>query len=98
MNNEIKLKKKTPNALLTFSCDISFLSPLCCQTLLKSMSHYVNVLDSFCNSDDVGNTAVPLEKLNELQSRYVTLRVQLPHNENITSFLFHLTILSQSDK
>lgn len=78
------MKWKSPNALLT-------LSSLCFQTLFKDVSHYVNIVDSFPNTDDAGNTVVPLEMLNELQRRYVTLQVQSPHIENIRSRYFILT-------
>lgn len=72
----------------TYSFKIFFLSSLCVQALFEGMSHYVNVLDSFCNSHDGGSTAVPLEKLNELQRRYLTLKIHLPHIENIRSCSF----------
>lgn len=40
------------------------------------MSHYINIVDTFPNMDDMGNTVVPLEKFNELKRRYVTINVQ----------------------
>lgn len=42
------------------------------QTLIKEMSHHVNILDTYHNMDDSGNVVVPLEKFDEIKRRYVT--------------------------
>lgn len=49
-------------------------SNFCCfilQTLIKEMSHHVNILDTYRNMDDSGNVVVPLEKFDEIKRRYV---------------------------
>lgn len=69
---------------------------LCFQTLFKDVSHYVNILDSFRYSVDAGNAAVPLEILNELQRRYVTLQVRRPHIENMSCYFILTNDLSFS--
>jgi len=50
---------------------------VCCflQTLIKEMSHFVNILDTFHNMDDLGNVLVPLVKFDEIKRRCVTYLV-----------------------
>ncbi|XP_062267756.1 nesprin-1 isoform X1 [Platichthys flesus] len=45
------------------------------KTLIKELSHYVNILDEYHNVDASGNLAVPLEKFNEIKRRVTHVRV-----------------------
>ncbi|XP_060907682.1 nesprin-2-like isoform X3 [Labrus mixtus] len=45
------------------------------KTLIKEMSHHVNILDTFKNMDVSGNLVVPLEKFDEVKRRLTNIRV-----------------------
>ncbi|XP_059211817.1 nesprin-1 [Centropristis striata] len=45
------------------------------KTLIKEMSHHVNIIDSYHNMDDSGNEVVPLEKFEEIKRRLTHIRV-----------------------
>ncbi|XP_037606336.1 nesprin-2-like isoform X2 [Sebastes umbrosus] len=45
------------------------------KTLIKEMSHHVNILDTFSNMDDLENVVVPLEKFDEIKRRLTHIRV-----------------------
>ncbi|XP_041832728.1 nesprin-2-like [Melanotaenia boesemani] len=45
------------------------------KTLIKEMNHYVKILDTHHNTDDVGNVAVPPEKLEEIKNRLTSIRI-----------------------
>ncbi|XP_054474146.1 nesprin-2-like [Anoplopoma fimbria] len=45
------------------------------KTLIKEMNHFVNILDTFHNMDDLGNVVVPLEKFEEIKRRLTNIRV-----------------------
>lgn len=38
---------------------------------MKEMSYFVNIIATFHNTDDLGNTVVPIEKFNEIKRRCV---------------------------
>ncbi|XP_044023969.1 nesprin-2 isoform X2 [Siniperca chuatsi] len=45
------------------------------KTLIKEMSHHVNILDTYHNMDESGNVVVPLEKFDEIKRRLTNIRV-----------------------
>nr|XP_040016362.1 nesprin-2 isoform X2 [Gasterosteus aculeatus aculeatus] len=45
------------------------------QTLMKEMSYFVNIIATFHNTDDLGNTVVPIEKFNEIKRSLTNIRV-----------------------
>ncbi|XP_045916276.1 nesprin-2a isoform X2 [Micropterus dolomieu] len=45
------------------------------KTLIKEMSHHMNILDTYDNMDDSGNVVVPLEKFDEIKRRLTNIRV-----------------------
>ncbi|XP_076613023.1 nesprin-2a [Chaetodon auriga] len=45
------------------------------KTLIKEMSHYVNILETYHNMDNSGNIVVPLEKFDEIKRRLTNIRV-----------------------
>ncbi|XP_034436669.1 nesprin-1-like [Hippoglossus hippoglossus] len=45
------------------------------KTLIKELSHYVNILDEYHTVDASGNLAVPLEKFDEIKRRVTHVRV-----------------------
>ncbi|KAM7367651.1 hypothetical protein PAMP_013936 [Pampus punctatissimus] len=45
------------------------------KTLIKDMSHHMNILDTFHNMDDSGNIIVPVEKFDEIKRRLTNIRV-----------------------
>ncbi|XP_033991567.1 nesprin-2 isoform X3 [Trematomus bernacchii] len=45
------------------------------KTLIKEMSYYVNIMDTYRNMDDSGNIVVPLENFDEIKRRLTNIRV-----------------------
>ncbi|KAM3603169.1 uncharacterized protein V6R79_017666 [Siganus canaliculatus] len=45
------------------------------KTLIKEMSYYINILDTYHNMDGSGNVIVPLQKFDEIKKRLTNIRV-----------------------
>ncbi|XP_023270952.1 nesprin-2-like [Seriola lalandi dorsalis] len=45
------------------------------KNIIKEMSHHVQILDNYDNTDDSGNVIVPLEKFEEIKRRVTHIRV-----------------------
>ncbi|XP_068433248.1 nesprin-2a [Clinocottus analis] len=45
------------------------------KTLMKEISHFVNIIDTFHNIDDLGNILVPLEKFDDIKRCLTEIRV-----------------------
>lgn len=65
-NNILRLEAQSSSSLCA-----NYL--VCCffQTLIKEMSHHINILDTYDNMDDSGNVVVPLEKFDAIKRRYI---------------------------
>ncbi|KAK5852699.1 hypothetical protein PBY51_006549 [Eleginops maclovinus] len=45
------------------------------KTLMKDMSYYLNIMETYRNMDDSGNLLVPLERFDEIKRRLTNIRV-----------------------